>query len=90
MQTSLARRQRRRRNGNARGSGSGHAASGAAIALPLFLFGTLALLAIVGFAIKGLLWLGMIGIVLVLATIVIGAVRRAALSKKSGPKAPRP
>jgi membrane peptidoglycan carboxypeptidase len=49
MQTSLARRQRRRRNGSARGSGSGHAASGAAIALPLFLFGTLALLAIVGF-----------------------------------------
>ena len=49
MQTSLARRQRHRRNGGARGSGGGRAASGAAIALPLFLFGTLALLAIVGF-----------------------------------------
>ncbi len=49
MQTSLARRQRHRRNGSSRGSGGGRAASGAAIALPLFLFGTLALLAIVGF-----------------------------------------
>jgi len=49
MQTSLARRQRHRRNGSSRGSGGGGAASGAAIALPLFLFGTLALLAIVGF-----------------------------------------
>ncbi|HLY15310.1 MAG TPA: transglycosylase domain-containing protein [Candidatus Limnocylindrales bacterium] len=49
MQTSLARRQRHRRNGSNRGSGGGGAASGAAIALPLFLFGTLALLAIVGF-----------------------------------------
>ena len=48
MRSSLARRQRRRRNGSARGSGGGHAASGAAIALPLFLFGTLALLALVG------------------------------------------
>jgi membrane peptidoglycan carboxypeptidase len=48
MRSSLARRQRQRRNGSAHGSGGGHAASGAAIALPLFLFGTLALLALVG------------------------------------------
>ncbi|MFI5200554.1 MAG: transglycosylase domain-containing protein, partial [Candidatus Limnocylindrales bacterium] len=48
MQTSLARRQRRRRNGGSRGSGGGGAASRVAIALPLFLFGTLALLAVVG------------------------------------------
>lgn len=41
-------------------------------------------LAIVGFAIKGLLWLGIIGVVLALATIVIGFVRRSASSKKSG------
>ena len=40
------------------------------------------ILAIVGFAIKGLLWLGIIGIVLVLATIVIGAIRRSSSSKK--------
>ncbi len=53
MQTSLARRQRHRRNGSARGSGGGRAASSAAIALPLFLFGTLALLAIVGLRIGG-------------------------------------
>ena len=49
MQTSLTRRQRHRRNGTGRGSGGGRAASRVAIALPLFLFGTLALLAIVGF-----------------------------------------
>ncbi|HEV7185111.1 MAG TPA: hypothetical protein VGN33_11490 [Leifsonia sp.] len=48
------------------------------------------ILAIIGFAIKGLLWLGIIGIVLVLATVVIGSVRRSALSRRSGPKAPRP
>ncbi len=48
MQTSLARRQRHRRNGSRRGSGGGGAASRVAIALPLFLFGTLALLAVVG------------------------------------------
>lgn len=43
-------------------------------------------LAIVGFAIKGLLWLGIIGVVLALATIVIGFVRRSVGSKKSGSK----
>jgi hypothetical protein len=46
------------------------------------------ILAIVGFAIKGLLWLGIIGIVLVLATIIIGIVRRSALAKRRG-TAPR-
>ena len=40
------------------------------------------ILAIVGFAIKGLLWLGVIGIVLVLATIAIGAIRRRSSTKK--------
>ena len=49
MRSSLARRQRRRRNRSAQGSGGGHAATGVALALPLLLFGTLALLAIVGF-----------------------------------------
>jgi hypothetical protein len=48
------------------------------------------ILAIVGFAIKGLLWLGIIGIVLVLATLAIGFVRRSALSKKTAPKARNP
>ncbi len=40
------------------------------------------ILAIVGFAIKGLLWLGIIGIVLVLATIAIGAIRRRSSARK--------
>ena len=48
MQTSLARRQQRRRNGGRRRGGGG-AARTAAIALPLFLFGSLVTLAIVGF-----------------------------------------
>ena len=37
-----------------------------------------AILSIVGFALKGLLWLGIIGIVLFFGTIVFGAIRRAA------------
>ncbi|MGG7451106.1 hypothetical protein ACQ3HE_09440 [Plantibacter auratus] len=37
-----------------------------------------AILSIVGFALKGLLWLGIIGIVLIIGTIVFGAIRRAA------------
>lgn len=41
------------------------------------------ILAIVGFAIKGLLWLGIIGIVLAIATLIIGFVRRAAGSRKA-------
>ncbi|WP_196802840.1 hypothetical protein [Cryocola sp. 340MFSha3.1] len=41
------------------------------------------ILAIVGFAIKGLLWLGIIGIVLVIATLVIGLVRRSTLAKRN-------
>jgi hypothetical protein len=39
------------------------------------------ILAIVGFAIKGLLWLALIGIVLFVGTAVIGAVRRRALRR---------
>jgi NADH:ubiquinone oxidoreductase subunit 3 (subunit A) len=39
------------------------------------------ILAIVGFAIKGLLWLGLIGIVLIIATLVIGFIRRSATTK---------
>jgi len=40
------------------------------------------ILAIVGFAIKGLLWLAMIGIVLFVGTAAIGAVRRRALRRQ--------
>ncbi|MCM3522214.1 MULTISPECIES: hypothetical protein [Curtobacterium] len=35
------------------------------------------ILAIVGFALKGLLWLAIIGIVLFVGTLIFGAVRRA-------------
>lgn len=35
------------------------------------------ILSIVGFALKGLLWLAIIGVVLFLATLVFGALRRA-------------
>jgi membrane peptidoglycan carboxypeptidase len=48
MQTSLARRQQRRRNGGRRRGGPG-AARSIAIGLPLFLFASLAALALVGF-----------------------------------------
>jgi hypothetical protein len=40
-----------------------------------------AILAIVGFAIKGLLWLAIIGIILFVATLIIGIIRRAAHKK---------
>jgi len=36
-----------------------------------------AILAVVGFAIKGLFWLAIIGIILFVATVIIGAIRRA-------------
>ncbi len=35
-------------------------------------------LAVVGFAIKGLLWLGIIGVILFLGTALVGAIRRRA------------
>ncbi|WP_164488334.1 MULTISPECIES: hypothetical protein [unclassified Plantibacter] len=41
-----------------------------------------AILSVVGFALKGLLWLGIIGIVLFIGTIVFGAIRRAASKRK--------
>ncbi|MGK0714976.1 hypothetical protein ACR5KS_02750 [Leucobacter sp. W1153] len=42
-----------------------------------------AVLAVVGFALKGLLWLAIIGIVLFIGTLVFGAVRQQASRKKS-------
>jgi hypothetical protein len=36
---------------------------------------------VIGFAIKGLLWLGLIGVVLFLGTAAIGAVRRKSLRR---------
>jgi len=42
-----------------------------------------AVLAVVGFAIKGLLWLAIIGIILFVGTLIFGFVRRSARRKKS-------
>lgn len=39
------------------------------------------ILAVVGFAFKGLLWLAIIGIILFVATAIIGFIRRAASKK---------
>jgi len=39
-------------------------------------------LAVFGFVVKGLLWLAVLGIVLFLATLVIGMLRRAAATKE--------
>ncbi|MCM3779464.1 hypothetical protein [Microbacterium hydrocarbonoxydans] len=39
-------------------------------------------LAVFGFVIKGLLWLAVLGIVLFLATLVIGMLRRSAATKE--------
>lgn len=40
-----------------------------------------AVLTVVGFAIKGLVWLAIIGVILFIGTLIIGLVRRAALRK---------
>ncbi|MCI0159524.1 hypothetical protein [Leifsonia shinshuensis] len=42
-----------------------------------------AILAVVGFAIKGLLWLAIIGIILFVGTLIFALVRRNARRKKS-------
>ena len=39
-------------------------------------------LSIVGFAVEGLFWLGLIGIVLFVGTVVFGLIRRSAAKKK--------
>jgi len=41
-------------------------------------------LSVVGFAVKGLLWLAVIGLILFVATAVIGFVRRRAGGSKTG------
>lgn len=41
------------------------------------------ILTVVGFAIKGLVWLGIIGIILILGTIVLGSLRRRYNSTKT-------
>jgi hypothetical protein len=41
------------------------------------------ILSIVGFALEGLMWLGIVGVVLFAGTAIIGAVRRKALRRAS-------
>lgn len=42
-----------------------------------------AILAVVGFAIKGLLWLAIIGVILFVGTLVFGFVRRSVSKRKA-------
>ncbi|GAA5090057.1 hypothetical protein GCM10025760_15040 [Microbacterium yannicii] len=44
-----------------------------------------AILAVVGFALEGLLWLGIIGVILFIGTLIFGFVRRAAGRRNSRP-----
>ncbi|HEY9309720.1 MAG TPA: hypothetical protein VIP82_18110 [Microbacterium sp.] len=44
-----------------------------------------AILAVVGFALEGLLWLGIIGVILFVGTLIFGFVRRAAGRRNSRP-----
>lgn len=43
-----------------------------------------AVLSIVGFVLKGLFWLGIIGLVLIIGTIAFGAVQRSVTKRRSG------
>jgi hypothetical protein len=51
------------------------------IVLVIVLLAAWLILSVIGFAIKGLLWLGLIGIVLFVGTVAIGAVRRKSLRR---------
>ena len=42
-----------------------------------------AILTVVGFAIKGLVWLGIIGIILILGTVILGSLRKRHNSSKT-------
>jgi hypothetical protein len=47
-----------------------------------------AVLAVVGFAFQGLLWLAAVGIVLFVGTLVFGAIRQRARDRRQPPKSP--
>ncbi len=53
------------------------------IILVVILLALWVILSIVGFAIKGLLWLALIGIVLFVVTLIIGFVRRNTVRKRN-------
>lgn len=50
--------------------------------LLIFLLLAWAALAVLGFVVKGLIWLAIIGVVLFLATVVVGTLRGRAATKK--------
>ncbi|HEX6335479.1 MAG TPA: hypothetical protein VFZ85_00865 [Jiangellaceae bacterium] len=52
------------------------------LTLVIILLAVWLILAIIGFALEGLAWLGVIGIVLFVATVIIGFVRRSVNQKK--------
>lgn len=51
------------------------------LVLVIVLLAAWLIVSIIGFALEGLMWLGIIGIVLFLGTAVIGAVRRKSLRR---------
>lgn len=51
------------------------------LVLVIVLLAAWLILSVVGFAIKGLLWLGLIGVVLFVGTAAIGAIRRKSLRR---------
>ena len=51
------------------------------LVLVIVLLAAWLIVSIVGFAIEGLMWLGIVGVVLFVATAAIGAVRRKALRR---------
>jgi hypothetical protein len=51
------------------------------LVLVIVLLAAWLILSVVGFAIKGLLWLGLIGVVLFVGTAAIGAIRRRSLRR---------
>jgi hypothetical protein len=51
------------------------------LVLVIVLLAAWLILSVIGFAIKGLLWLGLIGVVLFVGTAAVGAVRRKSLRR---------
>jgi len=51
------------------------------LVLVIVLLAAWLIVSVIGFAIKGLLWLGLIGIVLFIGTAVVGAIRRRSIRR---------
>jgi NADH:ubiquinone oxidoreductase subunit 3 (subunit A) len=74
-----------RASGGIRGNRATRAYGERVLILVIVLLVLWAILAVVGFAIKGLVWLAVIGIILFLATVVIGFVRRSTVRGRAKP-----